>query len=183
MEGTIKKPEESCLNIFFTQELHTIYWTEKYMTNILPKIHNAATSEQLRYFILDHMAETETHITRLEKIFDLMGIKAKPKKCEAVEGLFKEVENMIKETPEGSSTRDAALIIGAQKVEHYEIATYGGLVQLATTLGFEKITRLLERTLQDEKDADILYSDLAEKKVNWLAETEKKEAQPLSFRD
>jgi ferritin-like metal-binding protein YciE len=175
MENSGKKKNESSLNTFFVQELQNIYWAEKYLAKALPKIQNAVTSEDLREVILDHIAETETHATRLENIFDMAGIKTKPKKCETIEGLIKEAENILIETEEGSSTRDAALIIALQKVEHYEIAIYGGLVQLATTLGFEKITRLLERTLQDEKDADILCSDLAEKKVNWLAETEEKQ--------
>jgi ferritin-like metal-binding protein YciE len=174
MEDMIKKPEASYLNTFFMEELQSISWTEKYMTSVLPKIHNAASSEGFRKVILDHISETQMHVTRLENIFNSLGIRmTTPKSCEAMEGLFKEIENIISETGEGTSTRDAALIIGAQKVEHYEIATYGGLAQLATTLGFEKITRLLGRTLQEEKDTDILYSDLAEKKVNWLAETEK----------
>jgi ferritin-like metal-binding protein YciE len=172
MENAIQKKGELSLTIFFTRELQNIYWIEKYMISILPKIQNAVTSEHLRDFVMDHQSETATHLTRLENVFELMGIKAKTKKCEAVEGLVKEIELIIKETGEGSSTRDAALIIATQKIVHHEIATYGGLAQLATTLGYEQITRLLERALQDEKDADILYSDLAEKKINWLAETE-----------
>ena len=97
------------------------------MTKVLPKIHNAVTSEDLRDVILDHLAETETHITRLENIFELLGVKAKTKKCEAIESLFKEVETIIKETGEGSSTRDAALIIAAQKLNIMKLRLMAGL--------------------------------------------------------
>ncbi len=172
MEEIQKTHGESALNSFFIQELEDIYWAEKYMARFLPQIRDAATSEELESVIADHISETEKQVNRLENIFELLGVEAKSEKCEAIVALFSEVQKAISKTQAGTSTRDAALIIGGQKIEHYEIATYGGLVQLATTLGFEQITHLLERNLQEEKDTDILYSDLAEKKVNWLAETE-----------
>jgi ferritin-like metal-binding protein YciE len=120
----------------------------------------------------DHLAQTEEHVTRLEKAFELLGKKAQAKKCDAMEGLIKEAESIIEETEEGSMTRDAGLIIAAQKVEHYEIASYGGLAQLAKTMGHEDVKELLGQTLSEEKGADELLTEIAENDINWQAEQE-----------
>jgi ferritin-like metal-binding protein YciE len=101
-----------------------------------------------------------------------MGKKAQGKKCEAMEGLSKEAETVIEETEAGTSTRDVALIIAAQKVEHYEIATYGGLAQLANTMGLTEVGELLGQTLQEEKDADETLTSIAENDINLQAEEE-----------
>ena len=98
--------------------------------------------------------------------------KQKGKKCEAIEGLIKESESIIEDTDEGTSTRDVGLIMAAQKVEHYEIATYGGLVQLAQTLGFEEAGELLQATLDEEKETDVLLTTIAENNVNYEAKEE-----------
>jgi ferritin-like metal-binding protein YciE len=102
----------------------------------------------------------------LEEAFEIMGKKPQAKKCEAMEGLTKEAEGIIEDTEEGSMTRDAALIMAAQKVEHYEIATYGGLKQLAKTLGKNNLTNLFEQTLAEEKEADDLLTNIAEAHIN-----------------
>jgi ferritin-like metal-binding protein YciE len=171
--NTIRE-KDSALYKFFSLQLHDIYWAEQQLVKALPELKKAATSGDLRQQFEDHLVQTNHHIARLEEIFGIMGTKPEATKCEAMDDLIKEGKTVIEVTQEGSSTRDAALIMAAQKVEHYEIATYGSLAQFATSMGFETITSLLELTLQEEKDSDLLLSDIAEKKVNWLAETEQK---------
>ena len=157
----------------FVDMLKDIYWAEKHLTKALPKMKKAATTEELQNAFDDHLAQTEEHVTRLEKAFELMGKKAQAKKCEAMEGLTKEADEMTEETEAGSLTRDVALIAAAQKVEHYEIATYGTLVQLASNMHLNEVASLLEETLKEEKAADSLLTDIAENNVNWQAlETE-----------
>jgi ferritin-like metal-binding protein YciE len=120
----------------------------------------------------DHLKVTQDHIARLEQIFELMGQKAEAKKCEGMEGLLKEGESVIRDTETGSATRDVGLIVSAQKVEHYEIAAYGSLRQLAKTIDKADISRLLEQTLEEEKATDMLLSNLAETLINQDAGTE-----------
>ena len=126
--------KQSMLERFFTAQLKDIYYAEQQLMKALAEMKNAATTEELEDAFEDHRKQTERHIQRLEKVFQMIGLEAEGKKCEAMDGLIKEAKSIISETKEGSMTRDAALIIAAQKVEHYEIATYGGLVQLAITL-------------------------------------------------
>lgn len=132
----------------------------------------AATTEQLKDAFEDHQLQTKKHISRLEKVFKLIGEQAEKKECKAIVGIIEEGQEIIKSTEEGSITRDVGLIIAAQKVEHYEIATYGGLVQLAITMGHDKAADLLERTLQEEEDTDLLLTDIAKTSINVNAEQE-----------
>jgi len=108
----------------------------------------------------------------LEQIFEKMGKKAQGKKCEAIEGITKEGASIIEDTEKGTSTRDVGLIMAAQKVEHYEIATYGSLAQLAETIGESAIADLLRKTLAEEKETDTNLTDIAEKHVNYEASEE-----------
>jgi ferritin-like metal-binding protein YciE len=135
----------------------------------------AATSEELANAIADHRAVTEEQVSRLEEVFEMMEETPKAKKCEAMEGLIKEGEHVIEETEDGSATRDVALIMAAQKVEHYEIATYGGLVQLAKTIGREDIAEVLVQSLEEEKETDELLTTIAENSVNLNASEEGEE--------
>lgn len=162
----------SQLEKFFTDSLKDIYWAEKALTKALPKMQKAATTEELKNAIGEHLEQTKEQVTRLEQVFELMGEKAVAKKCDAMEGLIKEGESIIEETEDGSMTRDVAIIMAAQKVEHYEIATYGGLVQLATVLGMEDAAGILAETLQEEKDTDQGLTAIAEGHINWDAEQE-----------
>src|SRR5678816_1643141 len=148
--------QSSLMEKFLGDELKDIYWAEKHLLKALPKMEKAATSEELKESFTDHLEVTREHVNRLEKAFEIMGKKPQAKKCEAMEGLTKEAEGIIEDTEEGTMTRDAALIMAAQKVEHYEIATYGGLKQLAKTLGKNDLTNLFEQTLAEEKEADDL---------------------------
>lgn len=171
--GTMQ--EESSLGKFFHEQLKDIYWAEKHLTKALPKMIKAATTDELREAIENHLAQTEEHVSRLEQVFEEIGKKPQAKKCDAMEGLLKEGDSVVEETEKGSMTRDAGIILASQKVEHYEIATYGTLVQLATTMGLDKAAVILAETLKEEKEADKLLSSIAESKINWEAEKEEVE--------
>jgi ferritin-like metal-binding protein YciE len=160
------------LQEFFHDEIKDIYWAEKKLVQTLPKLAKAATSEELRHAFTNHLEETKEHVTRLEKVFSLMGEKAEAKKCDAMAGITEEGASIIEDTEDGTSTRDVALILAGQKAEHYEIATYGGLAQIARTLGHDEIASLLEKTLSEEKKADTKLTDLAEHSVNKEASAE-----------
>ena len=166
---------DSMLREFFEDELKDIYWAEKHLVKTLPKMMKAATSSELKTAFQDHLDVTKTHVTRLEQVFEAMGKKAQAKKCEAMEGITKEGESIIEDTEDGTATRDVGLILAAQKVEHYEISTYGGLHQLAITLGHDAVADLLEQTLAEEKEADSLLTEIAENNVNYEAAGEEEQ--------
>ena len=163
---------EPALQELFTDSIGDIYWAENQLVKSLPKMIKAATSEKLKKGIEDHLEETKTHVTRLEKVFELLGKDAIAKKCDAMEGLTKEAEGIVEGTEEGTATRDVGIILASQKIEHYEIATYGGLTQLAKTLGHEDIADLLYKTLEEEKAADEKLTEVAENEVNYKAAEE-----------
>lgn len=169
------KDTRSMLEKFFVEELKDIYWAEKYLVKSLPKMQKASTSEELATAFEDHKTATEEHVSRLEEVFELMEETARAKKCEAMDGLIKEAESVIEDTEEETATRDVALIMAAQKVEHYEIATYGGLVQLAKTIGREDIADILAQSLEEEKEADQLLTTIAESNSNIEASDEEEE--------
>lgn len=164
--------DDSMLKSFFEDELKDIYWAEKHIVSTLPKMQKAATSEQLKQAFADHTQLSETHIQRLEQAFEILGKKAQAKKCDAMAGIIEEGKGIIEETKKGTATRDVGLILAAQKVEHYEISTYGGLAQLATTLGLQDVADLLKQTLQEEKQTDELLTQIAESDVNYEASAE-----------
>ncbi len=172
MEKNTPGESGSMLRDFFIDELKDIYWAEKHLTKVIPKMQKAATSGELANAFADHLSVTEEHVSRLEKVFDIMNKTAKAKKCEAMEGITKEGESIIEDTEKGTATRDVGLIMAAQKVEHYEIATYGSLIHLARTIGHEDVAAILEKTLTEEKEADELLSGIAENNVNAEANTE-----------
>jgi ferritin-like metal-binding protein YciE len=163
---------QSMLKELFIDQLKDIYWAEKHLTKALPKMEKAATSEELKQAFADHLAVTEEHISRLEEVFEMMEEEPRAKKCDGMEGLVKEGESVIEETEAGTATRDAGIIIGAQKVEHYEIAAYGSLVQLAKTIGKEDVAEILQTTLDEEKKADELLTNIAVSSINVTAEQE-----------
>jgi ferritin-like metal-binding protein YciE len=156
---------ESGLRELFVSELKDIYWAEKALTKALPKMSKKATSEELQNSIEDHLKVTEEQVTRLEQVFEVLNVKPQAKKCEAMAGLIKEAEQIMSETEEGV-VRDAGIISAAQKVEHYEIATYGTLCAFAKTLGENEAADLLSQTLDEEKEADETLSQIAETSIN-----------------
>jgi ferritin-like metal-binding protein YciE len=167
--------DSSMLQEFILDSLKDIYWAEKHLVKALPRLQKAATTQELKAAFEDHLVVTQEQVARLEEVFGLLGKKAQGKKCEAMEGLTKEAESIIEETEKGSKTRDVGLIMAAQKVEHYEIATYGGLVQLTKTMGMTEIADLLGQTLAEEKETDQLLTDIAENSINIEAEQEDSE--------
>jgi ferritin-like metal-binding protein YciE len=162
----------SQLQTLFHDSLKDIYWAEKALTKALPKLMKKSTTEELKSAIEEHLAQTQEQISRLEEVFEILGQKAQAKKCEAMEGLIKEAESIMEETEDGSMTRDAAIVMAAQKVEHYEIATYGSLVTFARTLGQDQAAEILEQTLEEEKETDVNLTSIAENNINWEAEQE-----------
>ena len=164
--------DQSALQELFIDELKDIYWAEQHLTKALAKMAKNATSDELRNALENHMQETEGQITRLERVFESIGKKASAKKCEAMEGLIKEGEEIMKDTDKGTLTRDAGIISAAQKSEHYEIASYGTLRTLANTLGFSEAAELLDATLAEEKKADELLTQVAERFINQMAKNE-----------
>lgn len=169
-ESTVKV--ESRLEEFFLEELKDVYGAEKQITKALPEMMEAANSPELRQALEEHLDITQAQISRLEECFDHLGEKVSSKKCDGMEGIIDEGQEVIKDTEDGTATRDVALIMAAQKVEHYEIATYGSLVQLANTLGFTDIAELLQATLDEEKEADLKLTDIAMNDINYEASEE-----------
>jgi ferritin-like metal-binding protein YciE len=171
--GTAKKAssqnksgdQSSQLRKLFEEELKDIYWAEKALTKAIPKMIKQATSEDLINALENHLQETENQVTRAEQVFGALGMEPKAKKCEAMAGLIKEAEEIMEECEDGVM-RDAGIISAAQKVEHYEIATYGTLRQFAETLGFDDAVSLLDATLEEEKAADGKLSEVAEGAIN-----------------
>lgn len=143
----------------FINELKDILWAEKALTKALPKMAKNACSEELAEALDNHLEETEGQIQRLEEVFDILGVKPQAKKCEAMDGLIREGNEMMQMFDCGV-IRDAAIISAGQKIEHYEIATYGTLRAFAEILELEEVAELLEETLEEEKAADEKLTDV-----------------------
>lgn len=165
-----KKTAAEGLRDLFVDSLKDIYWAEKALTKALPKMAKNATNENLVAAINDHLEVTKEQVTRLEQVFESIGEKAVAKKCDAMEGLIKEGEGILEETETGA-VRDAGIIAASQKIEHYEIATYGTLAAFAKTLGEKEAVRLLETTLAEEKQADVTLTEAAYNTINFDATT------------
>lgn len=160
------------LHEFFLDALKDMLWAENAIVTGLQKMMQATSNEELKSAFEEHEHQTKRQIARLKRIFEILNEKPETKKCKAMEGILKEAEEIIESTPEGTATRDATLIIAAQKVEHYEIASYGGLIQIALTLDLLKIADLLYRNLQEEEDTDQLLTEIAESHINFEAAKE-----------
>lgn len=164
---------DTSLRELFLHELKDIYYAEKKLTETLPKMEAAATTSDLKTAFRTHLQETQAQVGRLERVFQSIGEDAEEVTCEAMDGLVEEGEEVIDETTDGTLTRDAGLIISAQKVEHYEIASYGSLRTLAQMLGYNEAARLLEQTLEEEKQTDAKLTQVAESFVNQRAANER----------
>jgi ferritin-like metal-binding protein YciE len=145
--------------------LQDVYYAEKQLTKALPKMAKEADDAELKKAFTDHLEETDGHIERLERAFEMIGKPARGKKCEAIIGIIDEGKEVIDEA-EDEQILDAGLIASGQAAEHYEIARYGTLCAWAKLLGKPQIARLLHETLQEEKHADELLTRIAEKSVN-----------------
>ncbi len=149
------------LHKLYLEQLRDLYDAEHQLIEALPKMARASVSSELRNAFEDHLEQTKEHARRIEAIFEAMGQKAKGKKCKAMEGLVKEGAEVIKEDME-DGVKDAALIAAAQRVEHYEMAGYGCVRTYASLLGDQKASAILEKTLQEEKEADETLGGIAE---------------------
>lgn len=163
--------QSSQLMKLFEDQLKDIYWAEKALTKALPKMVKNATSPELIKALTMHLKETEAQVERAEQVFATIDQKASAKKCPAMEGLIKEAEELMEEC-EAGAMRDAAIISAGQKVEHYEIASYGTLCQFAQTLGLHEAVGLLQTTLDEEKAADDKLTEVAVSAVNIKAAKE-----------
>ena len=153
--------QSSQLLKLFENELKGIFWVEKSITRTIPKLIKYATSQELIDELKSHHAETENHITRLEQVFDSLGRKTASKKCEVMDSLLKEARE-ITEVCEAGAMCDAGIIMAIQKIEHYEIASYGTLCVFAKTLGEDAAADLLQDTFEEEKDAAEILSEIAQ---------------------
>jgi ferritin-like metal-binding protein YciE len=160
-----KSDAASDLKDFFEDALKDIYWAEKALTKALPKMEKNATHPDLKKAISSHLAETEVQISRLEECFKALGLKPEAKKCDAMQGLLDEGKGIMEETKAGA-IRDVGIIAASQKIEHYEIATYGSLAAYAKVLGEKKCLSNLLATLKEEKNCDKLLSTIADTALN-----------------
>lgn len=160
-----KGMQSSQLMKLFENELKDIFWAEKALTAAIPKMIKKATSDELIAALEHHLEETNEQIARLEQVFKSIDMKPVGKKCEAMAGLMKEAEGIIEECEPGAM-RDAGIIAGSQKIEHYEIASYGTMRQFAETLELPEAVKLLEQTLDEEKAADEKLTIVAVSAVN-----------------
>jgi ferritin-like metal-binding protein YciE len=164
----------SKLRELFIEQLQDVYWAEKKLVKALGKMEEAATETKLKDAFANHRQQTREHVSRLEQVFSVIGEEADATKCPAMAGIISEAEDLIDDTDEGSAQRDAALILAGQKAEHYEIASYGSLAQLAKVLGYIEAKNLLGQTLDEEKQTDMLLTQIAESGINYGASMEQK---------
>ena len=180
MENTVLTPgrayagtiENSRLRHFFIESLKDIYYAEQHLVDALETLRDNATTSDLKNAFDQHRTVTEGHVNRLERVFNSIGEEPDTKKCDAIKGIISEADSIIDDTENDTLTRDAALILAAQKAEHYEIATYGTLVQFAKVLGEHEAAAMLEETLNEEKDADEALTRIAESFINENASEE-----------
>ena len=159
-------PAIDSLETMFIEQLKDLYDAERRLTKALPKLSEAATNTGLKEALDAHLAETEEHVSRLERIFEQMGTPAKGKACAGIKGIIEEADEHVNEDFEDDGLRDATIIGAAQRAEHYEMAAYGTAIAHARLLGHEEAVSLLEETLNDEKSADKKLTQIAETVVN-----------------
>ncbi len=162
----------SPLQAFFIDALQTMQDAERQLTEALPQLQQKATNNALRTGFGKHLGETLIHVQRLQKALDFIGASVETKPCRAMQALIEEGMEQIESTPAGTALRDVALVLAAQKTEHLEIATYGGLIQLAKMLGHKEIVGLLDANMKEEYGADKLLTLVAESGVNYTAAEE-----------
>lgn len=170
----MSKNESKGLRKLLEDQLADLYYAEKQVMKALPKMAKAASNDELRAAFEEHLEETEGQVERLEQMFKAIGKTAKGKKCEAIEGILDEGKEIMEEY-KGEPALDAGLVAAAQKVEHYEITSYGSLKAWAEQLGLDDVVQLVEETLEEEKGADETLTGLAEEVLNAAAEEEEED--------
>ncbi len=166
-----KKEESTGLMKLLEDQLADLYYVEKQLVKALPKMAKKANNEELRTAFEEHLAETQTQVGRLEEIFGHLGKPAKAKKCPAIDGILEEGTEIMEEFADDEAL-DAGLVSAAQKVEHYEITSYGSMKAWAEQLELEEVVALIDETLEEEKGADEKLSSIGESVVNIEADTE-----------
>lgn len=165
MDVQLLDPADGLLKLF-TESVKDIYWAEKQLVKALPKMAKSAASAVLSDAINTHLDQTKMHVERLEQVFTLLDKKPRARKCDAMEGLTKEGEAVVEDTDKGTPARDLGIIMASQKVEHYEIAAYTGLVKLAGKLGLSEIADVLSETLAEEEETDAILSGIADNDIS-----------------
>jgi ferritin-like metal-binding protein YciE len=176
---TEKIGADSKLRELFVDQLKDMYWAESKLMKALHRMQAAATEARLKTAFGNHRSETKEHLSRLERVFDSIGEPIDSSKCPAMAGIIDEANDVIDDTDEGTAQRDAGLVIAAQKAEHYEIASYGSLAQLAETLGYSEAKNLLGLTLDEEKTTDNLLTEIAKAGINYTAAFEEEKEDDL----
>ncbi len=171
----------SSLDDLLVHELQDMYNAEGQILKALPKIIKAASNPELKNALEEHRQQTEGQVERLDQVFKLLGLPSKGKKCEGMAGLLEEGKKVMEQDAE-PAVLDAAIIASAQKVEHYEIASYGCICTYAETLGYDQVHELLGQNLDEEETADQKLTALAEAIVNPEAEAEGDEAEEEASR-
>lgn len=169
--GNDTDTQEGLRGLFVT-ELQNIYYAEKQAVDALGEQADASTTDEVRSAFLQHQEETRNQISRLEQVFTSIGVDAEEGSCAAIDGLADDAQSIVSNTESGSLTRDAGLIIAGQMIEHHEIAAYGSVATLAKVLGYNEAARLLEQTLEEEKNTDKKLTSLAESFINNRAASE-----------
>lgn len=165
----------SMMEKLFIDQLRDLYYVEKNQIKALGRMAKKATTEELKEILIEHQEVTQEQLSRLDQVFEIMGKRAQAKKCAAFDGMQEEMDDMISETEDDTITRDVGLIVSAQKIEHYEVASYGCLSTLARTYGMLEVADLLQESLDEEKDADQQLTYIAENNVNYEAGLEDEE--------
>jgi ferritin-like metal-binding protein YciE len=168
VKNTNQPNSDTELHDLFVDQLRDILWAEKQLVKALPKMAKAANDKKLGEAFTKHLAETKNHVVRLETVFKGIGLSARAKKCPAMAGLLEEADELAEEYAD-SSALDAALITAAQKVEHYEIASYGTMRAFAQRLGYADAVKLLTQTIEEEGKADHTLTEIATGGVNQMA--------------
>ena len=166
MSNETQQHRDSQLESLFLEELRELYGAEKQQLSVLLLLKRAASSLKLRNVLASHLDDTAEHIRRLETVFARLGQPAEARPPEAIFGITREAEQVIASTASGSATRDAGIIVSAQKIEHYEISSYGSLATHARMLDRDEVEELLELSLNEEKESDELFTAVAENYIN-----------------
>ncbi len=166
------QPVDGPLQQLLQEQLQFLLSAENQLTEAIPKMQAAATSNPLRDAFGKHLGETQQQAARLQKALSILGAAEDAPTCPVMKSLIEAGEKMIDSTPAGTATRDAGLVLCAQRVEHYEIAAYGGLVQIAKLLGYRQIAGLLDASLTEEKGADKMLTLVGESGINYSAAKE-----------
>jgi ferritin-like metal-binding protein YciE len=156
------------MNDLFLSFLQDMYYAERQILKALPKMVKAAENEDLRQALTHHREETQGHVDRLQQVFEHIGKRARTQTCEALNGIVEEGDEVVEEFYKGA-VRDAGILANAQAVEHYEMARYGTMIAWAKACGMQDVAKILQETLDEEKKADTLLNQIANKSLNQQA--------------